>query len=87
MAGATERQLSEFKPQELANTAWAFATSGEPAPSTLNPISVLDAMEEQGAKPQAIEYKLSMHGLGASGQIEAGFALLAQVEANGLLSH
>ena len=26
MARAAERRLSEFNPQELANTAWAFAT-------------------------------------------------------------
>ena len=27
LAKAAERRLSEFKPQELANTAWAFATA------------------------------------------------------------
>ena len=27
LAIAAERRLSEFKPQELANSAWAFATA------------------------------------------------------------
>ena len=29
LANEAERRLSEFKPQELANTAWAFATAGK----------------------------------------------------------
>ena len=34
-----------------------------------------------------MRYAMSMQGLVKLGQIEAGFALLAQAEANGLLSH
>ena len=45
---AAQLLLNEFNEQGLANTAWAFATVGEPAPELLNPISVLDTMEKQG---------------------------------------
>ena len=43
--------MPDFKPQNLRNTAWAFATAGEPPPALLNPVSVLDLMELQGSKP------------------------------------
>ena len=29
LAREAERHLGDFKPQELANTAWAFATLGQ----------------------------------------------------------
>ena len=29
ISSMAERRLDEFKPQELANTAWAFATVGQ----------------------------------------------------------
>merc|ERR1712070_1100815 len=35
IARAAERQISEFKAQELANLAWAFATAGHTACSPL----------------------------------------------------
>ena len=57
-----ERRLDKFDAQELANTAWAFATAGEPAPAMLNPISVLDVMEARVSKPQLMYYAMSMQG-------------------------
>ena len=60
---------------------------GAPAPALLDPISVLDVMEVQGYKPQLVCYAMSMQGLATMGQIEAGFALLEQAEAKGLLSN
>ena len=47
-----ERLLDQFKAQELANKAWAFATAGEPVLAMLNPIWVLDVVEGRGSKPQ-----------------------------------
>ena len=61
--------------------------AGQPAPALLNPISVLDAIEAQGTRPQVMDYSMSMQGLAKTSQLEAGFALLARAEANGLLSH
>ena len=79
--------MAEFKAQQLANTAWAFATASEPAPALLNPVAVLDSMEVQGSKPELMYYAMSMQGLAASSQIQAGFALLERAETCGLLSH
>ena len=36
------RSVADFNTQELADTAWAFATASASAPAVLNPISVLD---------------------------------------------
>ena len=33
------RGLRDFKPQELANTAWTFATAGHKAPALLDAIA------------------------------------------------
>ena len=30
LAGAAEQHVGDFNPQDLANTAWAFATAGQP---------------------------------------------------------
>ena len=79
--------MADFDAQELANTAWAFAMTGEPAPALLNPVSVLDLMEVQGSKPQLMHYHMSMQGLATSSQIRAGFALLEKAETCGWLSH
>ena len=67
--------------------AWAFAMAGEPVPALLNPMAVLDEMEARGAEPQVCFYQMSMHGLAATCPGSAGFALLAQAEACGLLFH
>ena len=45
LARVIECLMGNFNGPDLDNTAWAFATAGEPAPALLNPISVLDAME------------------------------------------
>ena len=82
-----ERRLDEFNAQGLANTAWAFATAGVPAPALLHPMSVLDVMEAQGFKPQLIHYSMSVQGLATMGQVKAGFALLERAEAKGLVSN
>lgn len=46
----------------------------------------LDAIESQGTQPPVLYYRMVMECLGTSGEIVAGFALLARVEACGLLS-
>ena len=69
LAKIAERRLDQFNAQALADTAWAFATAGEPAPAMLNPISVLDFMEARGFKPQLMYYAMSMQGLATNGQI------------------
>lgn len=89
LARAVEHRLGEFNTQNLANTAWAFAIAGEQAPGLLDPISVLDAIESQsgwGATPWEVQYQMLIHSLARTGQIKAGFALLARLESNGLLS-
>ncbi len=50
-------------------------------------MSVLTAMELQGAKLQVVCYQMLVQCLAITGQIQAGFALLAWAEATGLLSH
>eukprot|EP00747_Dinoflagellata_sp_TGD_P122814 gnl/TRDRNA2_/TRDRNA2_173684_c5_seq2.p3 gnl/TRDRNA2_/TRDRNA2_173684_c5~~gnl/TRDRNA2_/TRDRNA2_173684_c5_seq2.p3 ORF type:complete len:120 (-),score=16.93 gnl/TRDRNA2_/TRDRNA2_173684_c5_seq2:24-383(-) len=67
--------------------AWALGTAvGEPAPILLSPSSVLDEMKSQGAKLELMHYQMMMEWYASSGQIVAGFALLAGVHATGLLS-
>merc|ERR1712167_301303 len=73
--------------QDLSNTAWAFATTGAPAPALLDPISVLDVIEARGFQPQLMYYAMSMQGLATTGQIVAGFALLERAAENGVLSN
>ena len=46
LARASERQVGDFNAQELANTAWAFVMAGQPACALLDPISVLDVIED-----------------------------------------
>ena len=87
LARAAEWRVGEFNAQELANTAWAFLTVGELTIVLLDPISVLDAMEARGAKPQVMYNQMLMHGFATTSQIEAGYALLARAEASGLLCH
>ena len=79
--------MVDFSAQDLTNTAWAFATASEAAPPLLNPVSVLDLIELKGSKPELMYYDMSMQGLAASSQIQAGFALLERAETCGLLSH
>ena len=86
LASAAERRASEFNMRGLANTSWVFAKVCEPAPTLLEPIAVLHAIESKGTKYQAMCYQLLMECLAATGQIVAGFALLARVEASGLIS-
>merc|ERR1739848_857185 len=87
LARAAKRRMAVFNAQDVANTAWAFAMAGEPAPALLNPVSVLDLIEVQGSKPQLMYHDMSMQGLATSSQIQAGFALLERAETCGLLSH
>ena len=49
-----------FNEQSLTSMAWAFATVGGLAPTLLDPISVLDAIETRGAKPQVMHYLMLM---------------------------
>ena len=60
VAKMAQRSLDEFNVQELANMAWAFAIASMPRPALLHPISVLDAIESRGFKPQLIYYAMSM---------------------------
>lgn len=80
LARAAERCIGDFSTRQLVETAWAFAASREPAPSRLELITVLDAIEGQGATPHAM---ISMRGLAAVGQGTGGSALRARVEASG----
>eukprot|EP00747_Dinoflagellata_sp_TGD_P127548 gnl/TRDRNA2_/TRDRNA2_174420_c18_seq9.p1 gnl/TRDRNA2_/TRDRNA2_174420_c18~~gnl/TRDRNA2_/TRDRNA2_174420_c18_seq9.p1 ORF type:complete len:128 (-),score=16.10 gnl/TRDRNA2_/TRDRNA2_174420_c18_seq9:25-408(-) len=72
--------------QHLANTAFAFATAGQMAPTMLDVFSLVDSAEIQGAENELTVYQQSMQCFGRTGQIAAGFALLARAEARGLLS-
>ena len=67
LARLAERRMGNFDAQNLANTAWAFGTAGELAPPLLNPILVLDTMEAQDAKLQAMCYQMLIQGLAATG--------------------
>lgn len=87
LASEAELRVGDFNTQGLVNTAWAFAMAGEPAPASLDQISVLDVMGAQGAQPKLLDCQMIMEGLAATGQIEAGFVLLTWAEASGLLSH
>ena len=49
-------------------------------PALLHPIMVLDSMEMQDAKPWVMPYQMWIQSLVASSQIEAGSALLQQVD-------
>ena len=46
--------LSSFEPQELANTAWAFATSDHAAPTLLDPIAAAAAPRLRDFTPQGL---------------------------------
>ena len=72
--GKKNNQADNFNDQELTNTAWAFATVGQPSPAALDPISVLDVLEAQGSKPKALQYQMLMQCIAMTGQIEAGFS-------------
>ena len=78
--------LNDVKLQELANTAWALATAGEPVPAILDPLSVLNSRNDPG-EPQLVHYEMWMQCLAMTGQIVPGFVLLTRVKASGLLSH
>ena len=54
LAKAAERLVGDFNAQHLGSTVWAFATAGHRAPASLDPISILDAIEVQGSKPQVL---------------------------------
>ena len=69
-----------------ANTIWAFAVSCEPPPLLLDSMSVSETMKAKGVDLQMLYYRMSMQCLAATGEIVAGFALLARVEASGMLS-
>ena len=80
VASEVEVRLDEFLPQALANTAWAYAMAREPAPPMLQPISVLDLIEAGGEPADVMYYRMSMQGLAARGELDAGFALLERAE-------
>lgn len=54
--------------------------------SQLDAISVSDALDALGAKPQAVYYRMSAQSIALIGQMEAAFVLLNRPEADGLLS-
>ena len=51
LAKIVRRRIGHFNVQDLAKTAWAFATVGEPTPALFAPILMLDSMEMKDAKP------------------------------------
>ena len=58
LARVVERRVGHFNAQDLANTAWAFATVGEPTPALFAPILMLDTMEMKDAKPHVTCYQM-----------------------------
>eukprot|EP00747_Dinoflagellata_sp_TGD_P063038 gnl/TRDRNA2_/TRDRNA2_153285_c1_seq1.p2 gnl/TRDRNA2_/TRDRNA2_153285_c1~~gnl/TRDRNA2_/TRDRNA2_153285_c1_seq1.p2 ORF type:complete len:146 (+),score=25.75 gnl/TRDRNA2_/TRDRNA2_153285_c1_seq1:105-542(+) len=86
LAKEAEKRLGRLNVQELASMAWAFAVALEPAPGMLEPIPMLAAMQVQGLKPGLSNYHMAMESLVTTGQMVAGFALLEQVGASGLLT-
>ena len=69
LAMQSARHVGSFNAQELANAAWAFATAGEPMPALLDPVTVLDAQEMQGVRPDVIHYDVSIHSLAVTNKI------------------
>lgn len=71
LAMASDRRIGEFHALDLSNAAWAWALSTpvELAPTLLDPISVLDLIQSQGApgypgtKTQVMRYRVSLHSL------------------------
>ena len=59
LASAVRRRIGHFNVQDLATTAWAFATVGEPTPALFAPIlMMLDTMEMKDAKPHVTCYQM-----------------------------
>ena len=54
LGGAALVRRSEFEPQELANTAWAFATAGHAAPGLFDAIGKEAAGRVRELNPQAL---------------------------------
>ena len=54
VAAAAPPKLSEFEPQHLANTAWAFATAGHEAPALLDAIAAAAVSHMSGFTPQGL---------------------------------
>eukprot|EP00747_Dinoflagellata_sp_TGD_P066113 gnl/TRDRNA2_/TRDRNA2_154654_c0_seq1.p1 gnl/TRDRNA2_/TRDRNA2_154654_c0~~gnl/TRDRNA2_/TRDRNA2_154654_c0_seq1.p1 ORF type:complete len:185 (-),score=34.56 gnl/TRDRNA2_/TRDRNA2_154654_c0_seq1:9-563(-) len=84
LAAAVGRVVGEFNIQELAVTTWALATMLQPVSALPDLLSALSAVA--GSEPQPTYYRMSMQAMVATGQIVAGFMLLARLEARGLLS-
>ena len=58
LARVVGRRTGHFNVQDLVNTAWAFATVGEPTPALFDPILLLDKMELKEAKLQVMCYQM-----------------------------
>ena len=58
LARAVRRRIGHFNVQDLAKTAWAFATVGEPTPALFAPILMLHTMEMKDAKPHVTCYQM-----------------------------
>ena len=70
--GGGARGLREFTPQELANTAWAYATAGHAAPALLDAIA-----EEAAARAARVQAAgARQHGVGVRDGRHAAPALL-----------
>eukprot|EP00747_Dinoflagellata_sp_TGD_P121146 gnl/TRDRNA2_/TRDRNA2_173385_c5_seq17.p1 gnl/TRDRNA2_/TRDRNA2_173385_c5~~gnl/TRDRNA2_/TRDRNA2_173385_c5_seq17.p1 ORF type:complete len:190 (+),score=17.07 gnl/TRDRNA2_/TRDRNA2_173385_c5_seq17:266-835(+) len=91
LARAYEQSEGEITGQILPLIVWLFTTTNEPTPAMLLPqgggesysTSVLHDVTSQRVKL----HKMVMHRLAATGQIVAGFLLLAQAGVSGALSH
>eukprot|EP00747_Dinoflagellata_sp_TGD_P036129 gnl/TRDRNA2_/TRDRNA2_138289_c0_seq2.p1 gnl/TRDRNA2_/TRDRNA2_138289_c0~~gnl/TRDRNA2_/TRDRNA2_138289_c0_seq2.p1 ORF type:complete len:140 (-),score=9.04 gnl/TRDRNA2_/TRDRNA2_138289_c0_seq2:99-518(-) len=79
--------MEDFSLVGLPNLACVFARMGMRVPMLLEPTSVLDAIEWRQITPRVVEYQMLMECCAASGQIVAGFALLARAEVRGVLSN
>jgi len=54
VAAVAEPRLGEFKPQNLANTAWAFATAGHSSPRLFEAVAAAAVPRLGGFKPQEL---------------------------------
>eukprot|EP00747_Dinoflagellata_sp_TGD_P198323 gnl/TRDRNA2_/TRDRNA2_71328_c0_seq2.p1 gnl/TRDRNA2_/TRDRNA2_71328_c0~~gnl/TRDRNA2_/TRDRNA2_71328_c0_seq2.p1 ORF type:complete len:130 (-),score=26.28 gnl/TRDRNA2_/TRDRNA2_71328_c0_seq2:160-549(-) len=78
--------MDSFSTQALVTTAWAFATIGEPAPFLLDLISVLESMGDQDEMLNELNFRMAMQCFAVTGQIVAGFVLLARAKSGWVLS-
>eukprot|EP00747_Dinoflagellata_sp_TGD_P052916 gnl/TRDRNA2_/TRDRNA2_148168_c1_seq1.p1 gnl/TRDRNA2_/TRDRNA2_148168_c1~~gnl/TRDRNA2_/TRDRNA2_148168_c1_seq1.p1 ORF type:complete len:102 (-),score=22.59 gnl/TRDRNA2_/TRDRNA2_148168_c1_seq1:146-451(-) len=76
LAMFAEQRNGNLTDQNLASTAWAFASTSEPAPALLDMVYFLDMIEWHRASP---DLELTDF-IETSGQMHGGSVMLAQAE-------